>query len=117
MSGGRRRAAGLGRQIHESLVGGRSFNPATHSEQDRRDALAEVPVCLEVSRSELGSGTEPSSGRHGLPDPYSEGAGLGARRGNDPRGVPGGANDEREARERGVESSLDRDEERVEVDV
>ena len=70
-----------------------------------------------MARDEDRLGAEPERGRGGHGRVNAELAGLVGGRGDDPAHLGPAPNDDRNADQRGIVQPLDRDEERVEVDV
>lgn len=113
----RRRAVVFAGEVDVGLVRGRALDPAAGREQDGRDVFAEARVGVEVALPEDAPRARTAGGGDGLAGAHPGAAGLGAGGGHDARSVRPGPDDDRAVLERGIEAALDRDQERVEVDV
>jgi hypothetical protein len=119
LRGARRGRVGraLGSEVDERLVGRGALDPSAGREKHGGDLFAEAAVSVEVPAAEDGERAQLPGPREGLARPDPGRARLLARRGHDAHAVPVAADDDRAPAEGRVEAPLDRDEERVEVDV
>ena len=107
----------VGRQVDVGLVGRRSFDPAARRKQDGRDLVADTAVGLEIAGPDHGLGAQPLGLGEGQAGVHAPGARLGAGGRHQARGPGAAAYDQGPPAQGRVEAALDRDEERVEVDV
>ena len=112
-----RDAAVLRGQVDEGLVGRRPLDAPARGEQHRRDLLADAAVGVEIAAPERRIRTEAPRLQERHPDAHAGRPGLlaGGRHEAHPGAVA--ADHDRPPAQGGIEAALDRDEERVEVDV
>ncbi len=110
-------ARALRGQVHERLVGRGPLDAAAGREEDRGHLFAVAAVGVEVSAAEGGLGAQAAGLGHREADPHSRPARLLADRGHEAHAVAVAADDDGALAQRRVEAALDRDEERVEIDV
>ena len=110
-------AVRVGAQVDEGLVGRRPLDAPARGEQHGRHLLADAAVGVEIAAAEgrLGCDVARLQQRHAGAN--ARALGLLARRRHEAAARAVAADHDRPAAQGGVEASLDRDEERVEVDV
>ena len=107
----------LGAQVQEGLVSRGPLDAAARGEQDRRHFLADAPVGVEIAAAEGGLRDEPLRLGQRQADPDAGGTGLLARGRHEAVAAAVAADHHRAPAQGRVQAALDRDEERVEVDV
>jgi hypothetical protein len=108
---------GVRRQVDVRLVGRGPLDAPAGGEQQGGDLLADAGVGLEIAGPHDGLGAQVAGLAEGLACPHSQRARLAARGGHQAAARCTAADHQRPPAQGGVEAALDRDEERVEVDV